>query len=84
MNWMETLAQEMKRVSAMTRPELEAAYGEDKDRTVSELTALALARKAADGGMDAIKLMRELSREEPEENAGVEIRVIGPADKGDG
>lgn len=80
MNFTEHLAREVARAAQMTLPELEEALAAGEGRTVGELTALSLARKAAEGGMDAVKLIRELSKgEQPKEQLPrVEIRVVGP------
>ena len=80
MNFTEHLAREVARAAQMTLPELEEAWAAGEGRTVGELTALSLARKAAEGGMDAVKLIRELSKgEQPKEQLPrVEIRVVGP------
>ena len=79
MNLLEILAKDFARAASMTMPQLEEALEARENKTVSELTALCLAKKAAEGGMDAIKLMKELSRSEPEEegNRRFEIRIIG-------
>jgi hypothetical protein len=80
MNFTEHLAREIARAAEMTLPELEEALAAGEGRTVGELTALSLAKKAAEGGMDAVKLIRELSKgEQPKEQLPqVEIRVVGP------
>ncbi len=83
MNLLEMLAEDFARAAAMTMPQLEAALEERESKTVSELTALSLAKRAAEGGMDAIKLMKELSRSDPEEvDSGhrFEIRIVGEND----
>jgi hypothetical protein len=79
MNFTEHLAQQVVIASRMTLPELEQALAQEEGRTVGELTALSLAKKAAEGGMDAVKLIRELSKGERigEELPQVEIRVVG-------
>lgn len=78
MNFTEYLAREVTRAAQMTLPELEEALAAGEGRTVGELTALSLAKKAAEGGMDAVKLIRELSKvEQPQEQfPRVEIRVV--------
>ncbi len=77
MNLMEQLARELAVAGTMTMTELEQAL-EEENQSACTRTARALARKAAEGGMDAIKLIRELTKTEgPEEEAAVEIRVIG-------
>ncbi len=82
MNFSAKLIAEIGRASALTLPQLEAALLDSEERTVSELTALTLAKKAAEGGMDAVKLIRELLKNEvPSEQGGVEIRVIPPEDE---
>ena len=82
MNFTERLSREVARAAAMTLPELEEALAQSEGRTVGELTALSLAKKAAEGGMDALKLIRELSKgEQPSgELPQVEIRVVGAED----
>ena len=82
MNFTERLAQEISRAASMTLPELEQALEAGQERTIGELTALSLAKKAAEGGMDAVKLIRELSKgEQPQgELPGVEIRVLRETD----
>lgn len=82
MNFTERLAQEIARAATMTLPELEQALESGQERTIGELTALSLAKKAAEGGMDAVKLIRELSKgEQPQsELPGVEIRVVRESD----
>lgn len=79
MNFTESLAKEVSRAASMTLPELEEALAAGQQRTIGELTALSLAKKAAEGGMDAVKLIRELSKGEQaaEELPRVEIRVVG-------
>lgn len=79
MNFTEHLAREIARAAEMTLPELEEALAAGEGRTVGELTALSLAKKAAEGGMDAVKLIRELSKgEQPKDQLPrVEIRVVG-------
>ena len=83
MNFKDRLAFEISRAAAMTLPELEEALASDQPRTVGELTALSLAKKAAEGAMDAVKLIRELSKGEaaPDALPSVEIRVLGPEDE---
>ncbi len=82
MNFTECLSREVARAAAMTLPELEEALAQSEGRTVGELTALSLTKKAAEGGMDALKLIRELSKgEQPSgELPRVEIRVVGAED----
>ena len=82
MNLLELLAEDFARAAAMTMPQLEEALDQQQDKTVSELAALSLAKRAAEGGMDAIKLMKELSRGDPEEDSGrrFEIRIVGAED----
>lgn len=82
MNFTERLAQEIARAASMTLPELEQALEAGQERTIGELTALSLAKKAAEGGMDAVKLIRELSKGEPQQSdfPGVEIRVLRETD----
>ena len=84
MNLLGLLSRDIGRAGAMTLPELEAALAEGESKTISELTALSLAKKAAEGGMDAIKLIRELSKGEPtrEDTPSIEIRVVGEGDEG--
>ena len=79
MNFTESLAKEVSRAASMTLPELEDALAAGQKRTIGELTALSLAKKAAEGGMDAVKLIRELSKGEQtsEELPRVEIRIVG-------
>ncbi len=90
MNFTERLAKDVARAARMTLPELEEALANGENRTVSQLTALSLAKKAAEGGMDAVKMIRELSRWEPEKKGAsepaplVELRVIGPQEPSDG
>lgn len=76
----ERLGREIKKAAHMTLPELEAALAEGETRNVAQLTALSLAKKAAEGGMDAVKMIRELTKGEPsgEKQAppAVEIRVV--------
>ena len=76
----ERLGREIKKAALMTLPELEAALAEEEGRTVAQLTALSLAKKAAEGGMDAVKMIRELTKGEPgregQEPPAVEIRVV--------
>lgn len=75
---LEMLAEDFARAAAMTMPELEAALEERESKSVSELTALSLAKRAAEGGMDAIKLLKELSLNDPSEESGrcFEIRIL--------
>ncbi len=91
MNFTERLAKDIARASKMTLPELEEALANSENRTVSQLTALSLARKAAEGGMDAIKMIRELARWEPEKKGApkeetpplVEFRVVTTEQSGE-
>ena len=79
MSLTEQLASGIAAASQMTLTQVEAALADGANRTVGELTALALVKKAAEGGMDAVKLMRDLSKTESSaELPRVEIRVIGP------
>ncbi len=80
MNFTEELTKAVGLAAQMTLPELEAASENGEHRTIAELTALSLARRAAEGGMDAIKLIRELSKgtESSEGVPRVEISVIPP------
>lgn len=82
MNFTECIAKEVSRAASMTLPELEEALESGQRRTIGELTALSLAKKAAEGGMDAMKMIRELAKGEPmaEEFPKVEIRVVGEMD----
>lgn len=88
MNFTEQLARDVARAARMTLPELEEALANGENRTVSQLTALSLAKKAAEGGMDAVKMIRELSRFEPEKKTAaeapsaplVELRVLAPGE----
>ena len=79
MNLTECIAKEVSRAASMTLPELEEALESGQQRTVGELTALSLAKKAAEGGMDAVKMIRELAKGEqaPSDLPQVEIRVVG-------
>ncbi|MBQ6823614.1 MAG: hypothetical protein IJP27_03085 [Clostridia bacterium] len=80
LNFTQRLTREITQASRMTLPELDRALAAGEDQTVARLTALSLAKKAAEGGMDAIKLIRELTKGEPEKESGrlptVEFRVI--------
>lgn len=83
LSFTERLSRDVAKAARMTLPELEQALQEGENRSVSQLTALSLAKKAADGGMDAIKMIRELTKrvetKEAEEcPALVEIRVVEP------
>lgn len=79
MNLNEQLTKNIMDATAMTLSQVEEALANGAERTVGELTALSLAKKAAEGGMDAIKLMRDLSKGETvSELPLVELRVIGP------
>ncbi len=85
MNFTERLAKDVARAARMTLPELEEALENAENRTVSQLTALSLAKKAAEGGMDAVKMIRELTRLEPEKKSEdapplVELRVLAPGE----
>lgn len=91
MNFTERLARDVAKAAKMKLPELEEALGNAENRTISQLTALSLAKKAAEGGMDAIKMIRELAKwgpekkeQEPEEGGIplVELRVVLPGEKG--
>jgi len=85
MNFTERLARDVARAARMTLPELEEALEKKENQTVSRLTALSLAKKAAEGGMDAVKMIRELTRLEPEKKAAqspmVELRVVEAGDE---
>lgn len=86
MNFTERLAKDVARAARMTLPELEEALEQKENQTVSRLTALSLAKKAAEGGMDAVKMIRELTRLEPEKKLAVqpptvELRVVEAADE---
>ncbi|MBQ8600105.1 MAG: hypothetical protein IJ407_01815 [Clostridia bacterium] len=82
MNLNEQLIQGIAAASEMTLVQVEEALADGANRTLGELTALSLMKKAAEGGMDAVKLMRELSKNEHcAEFPRVEIRVIGPDDE---
>lgn len=80
MTFTEKLAKEVTKAARMTLPELEAAMAEGEHRTVAQLTALSLAKKAAEGGMDAVKMIRELTRLDPAKEdptvSAVEIRIV--------
>lgn len=80
MNLLKSISAELSKVSDLTLPELEDALENNLDCSVSRMTALSLAKRAAEGGMDAVKLIRELTRGEEEQGAppAVEIRVIEP------
>lgn len=85
-NFTERLAKDVARAARMTLPELEEALEQKENQTVSRLTALSLAKKAAEGGMDAVKMIRELTRLEPEKKLAaqpptVELRVVEAADE---
>ncbi len=79
MNFTECIAKEVSRAASMTLPELEEALESGQQRTIGELTALSLAKKAAEGGMDAVKMIRELAKGEQAsgELPQVEIRIVG-------
>lgn len=82
MNFTDRLAKGVTKASKMTFAQLEEALADSQSRTIGELTALSLAKKAAEGGMDAVKLIRDLYKNEPEaEVPAVEIRVIGPEEE---
>jgi len=84
MNLTDQLSKGIADATQMTFAQVEQALADRDGRTVGELTALALAKKAAEGGMDAIKLMRELSKfEGPADLPRVEIRVVGPGEPED-
>lgn len=79
LNFTERLAREVSRAARMSLPELEQAMAEEGESSVCRRTALSLAKRAAEGGLDAVKMIRELSRSEPEgpkEAPVVEIRVV--------
>ena len=79
LNFTERLAREVSRAARMSLPELELALEAEAESNVCRRTALSLAKRAAEGGLDAVKMIRELSRSEPEGEQGapvVEIRVI--------
>lgn len=82
LSFTERLSREVARAARMTLPELEQALAAEEGQGVCRLTALSLAKKAAEGGMDAIKMIRELSKwqeaKEPQkqELPVVEIRVV--------
>ena len=88
LSFTERLSRDVARAARMTLPELEQALQTGENCTVSRLTALSLAKKAAEGGMDAIKMIRELTKwhtatEGPKAETGdrqalVEIRVVEP------
>lgn len=85
MNLTDQLSQDLAQASSMTFAEVEAALEDRTTRTIGELTALSLAKKAAEGGMDAVKLMRDLAKTEAiTDLPRVEIRVIGPEEEADG
>ena len=82
MNLNEQLARNIADASAMTLSQVEEALADGANRTVGELTALSLVKKAAEGGMDAVKLMRDLTKTEwAADLPRVELRVIGPDDE---
>ncbi len=84
MNFTDRLASGIAEASEMTLEQVEASLADGAGRTLRELTALSLAKKAAEGGMDAIKLIRDLYKNEPAaEMPAVEIRVIGPEEQSD-
>lgn len=89
LSFTERLARDVAKAARMTLPQLEEALAEGEDRTVSQLTALSLAKKAAEGGMDAVKMLRELTKweggkgkesaaKEELQAPAVEIRVVMP------
>lgn len=84
MNFTEELTKAVGLAAQMTLPELEAAAEASEQRTIAELTALSLARRAAEGGMDAIKLIRELAKgtETMDAVPRVEVSVIPPGEDG--
>ncbi len=85
MNLTEQLSKGIAEATQMTFAQVEEALANRDGRTVGELTALALAKKAAEGGMDAVKLMRELSKyEEAAELPRIEIRVVEPGEIANG
>ncbi len=89
LNFTDRLARDVARAARMTLPELEEALQNAETRTVSQLTALSLAKKAAEGGMDAIKMIRELAKVLPEKKEEreeievplVELRVVAPGEE---
>ncbi len=90
LSFTERLSRDVARAARMTLPQLEQALAESDDRTVSQLTALSLAKKAAEGATDALKMIRELTKweatkgEPTKEAAGktaVEFRVVLPQEK---
>ncbi len=84
MNFTDQLTKAVGLAAQMTLPELEAAFESSEQRTIAELTALSLARRAAEGGMDAIKLIRELAKgtENTDSVPRVEVSVIPPSEDG--
>ena len=80
MNLLKSIGKELNKVSRMNLAELQAAMENEPDCSIGRMTALSLAKRAAEGGMDAIKLIRKLSRGEEEQKSmpAVEIRVIEP------
>ena len=84
MNFTDQLTKAVGRAAQMTLPELEQAIESSEKRTIAELTALSLARRAAEGGMDAIKLIRELAKgtENSDSVPRVEVSVIPPSEDG--
>lgn len=84
MNFSERLARDIARAARMTMAELDDAIASGENRTVSQLTAFSLARKAAEGGTDALKMIRELVKWEPDKTERakkaptVELRVTEP------
>ena len=84
MDLTEQLAAGVSAASKMTLAQVEEALAEGTNCTMGELIALALVKKAAEGGMDAVKFMRDLSKTEVSaELPRVEIRVIGPDEQED-
>lgn len=79
MNFTECIAKEVSRAASMTLPELEEALAEGQHRTIGELTALSLAKKAAEGAMEAMKMIRELAKGEQATSdlPQIEIRIVG-------
>ncbi|MBQ7090252.1 MAG: hypothetical protein IJN82_03965 [Clostridia bacterium] len=84
MNFTDQLTKAVGRAARMTLPELEASLESSEKCTIAELTALSLARRAAEGGMDAIKLIRELAKgtEDTDSVPRVEVSVIPPSEDG--
>ena len=79
MNFPEIFIKEFTRAAKMRLSALEEALADTEHKKVGELIALSVARKAADGNMDAIKFLRDLSKTDSvrEEAApSVAIRVV--------